>query len=155
MSSLRLDCLRATFPDACDDRDTFFIQQECTLRPYQAAVISISALLTLFLINFASSIIYENILEGSSFGTILKGTISKAGKSLWLILFVAEVSSAIWIGTALKRRTPWLEVLLAVDFGAIVGLAHWIALFIIVKVGTGILAWRKKMKEKLRHNSSC
>jgi hypothetical protein len=39
-------------------------------------------------------------------------------------------------------------VLLAIDSGVIVNLAHWIVLFIIFKIVKGFLLWRKESQEK-------
>lgn len=155
MSSLRLDCQRSIFQEGSDDDDMLATTIDCTLHLYQAVVINTSALLMLFVANFVSGMLYEHMLDGVSLITIFRGTLGRAGKSLWGILFIAEVTSAIWLGLIRRERSSWLEVLLALDFGVIVNLVHWVVLFIIFKIVKGILFWRKKAQEKRMQKSCC
>jgi hypothetical protein len=157
MSSLRLDCQRSIFQEGSDDGDMLATTIDCTLRVYQAVVINTSTLLMLFIANFVSGMLYEHMLDGIPLITIFRSTLGKAGKSLWGILFIAEVTSAIWLGLVRQERSSWLEVLLALNFGVIVNLVHWIVLFIIFKLVKGILSWRKKVQEKRirKSSSSC
>jgi hypothetical protein len=155
MSSLRLDCHRSIFQEESDDGDPLSTTIDCTLHVYQAIVVNASALLMLFVANFLSSILYENMLDGIPLATICRGTLGRIGKSLWGVLFIAEVTSGIWLGLVRQERSSWLEVLFAIDFGAIIHLVHWVVLFILFKLVKGILSWRKKTQEKRMQKSCC
>jgi hypothetical protein len=87
------------------------------------------------------------MLEGASFGMMLRDALGAPGKSMWLILFVTEVTCLICMEAALGRDT-WLKDLILVGFGAVLSLAHWIVLFIILRFANGILPWQKRVMEK-------
>jgi len=85
---------------------------------------------------------------------MLKGNLGRPGKSLWLMLVTAEVTSMIWMETILGRET-WLEDLMIVDFDAILSCAYWLVLFTIYRDVRDILLWRRNRKEKKSLKSSC
>ena len=98
--------------------------------------------------------LYDNMLVKSPFNLMLKGSLCRPGKSLWLMLVAAEVIGMIWMETIFGRET-WLEDLMIVDFGAILSCAYWLVLFTIYRAVRGILLWRRKRKEKKSLKSSC
>lgn len=109
----------------------------------------------LFVVNSMSGMLYENMLDRVPLMTIFRGRLSRAGKSVWGVLFIGEVTGAIRPQLVRQERSSWLEALLAIDSSVIVNLAHWIVLFIIFKIVKGLLLWRKKLQEKRVQKSCC
>jgi hypothetical protein len=65
----------------------------------------------------------RNMLEGASFGMMLRGALGAPGKSMWLILFVTDVTCLICMEAALGRDT-WLKDLILV--GSLDRVVHYL-----------------------------
>jgi hypothetical protein len=67
------------------------VSEKCSLASLEVVIINMSALITIFVANM----LYDSMLAAPPFNLMLKGSLCRLEKSLWLVLVAAEVTSVI------------------------------------------------------------